>query len=146
MDILCDIDGTLADARHRLHHVQKEPKDWDAFFNACPGDSCIRVMANVVKALQVDHRIIFVTGRPERIRQKTIDWLGIHGLLIEGQAHMLMRKDEDHQPDWMLKEQMLKLLRTHGYKPRLAIEDRKQVVEMYRKRGLIVLQCAEGDY
>jgi hypothetical protein len=32
MDILVDIDGTLADCTHRLHHIQKQPKDWDAFF------------------------------------------------------------------------------------------------------------------
>lgn len=30
-----DIDGTLADLTHRLHHIQKQPKDWDAFFDAC---------------------------------------------------------------------------------------------------------------
>ena len=27
-----DIDGVLADATHREHHVTKKPKDWDAFF------------------------------------------------------------------------------------------------------------------
>lgn len=27
-----DIDGVLADVRHRLPHVQGRPKDWDAFF------------------------------------------------------------------------------------------------------------------
>ena len=31
-----DIDGTLADASHRLHHIQNGNKDWDAFFARAP--------------------------------------------------------------------------------------------------------------
>ena len=27
-----DIDGVLADVRHRLHHVERSPKNWDGFF------------------------------------------------------------------------------------------------------------------
>lgn len=33
--ILCDVDGTVADLSHRLHHIRREdgkPKDWEAFF------------------------------------------------------------------------------------------------------------------
>src|SRR5664280_1362634 len=33
-----DIDGVLADVRHRLPHVQSRPKDWDAFFAAIGKD------------------------------------------------------------------------------------------------------------
>ena len=33
-----DIDGVLADVRHRLRHVEQRPKDWDAFFAAEPDD------------------------------------------------------------------------------------------------------------
>ena len=31
MDIIVDIDGTIADVRHRLHHVKDGKKDWNAF-------------------------------------------------------------------------------------------------------------------
>ena len=30
--VICDIDGTLADVQHRLHHLEGDPKDWDGFF------------------------------------------------------------------------------------------------------------------
>ena len=33
-----DIDGVLADVRHRLHHLDKRPKDWAAFFAAAGRD------------------------------------------------------------------------------------------------------------
>ena len=29
-----DLDGTLADVRHRLHHIEGRRRDWDAFFSA----------------------------------------------------------------------------------------------------------------
>ena len=35
-----DIDGVLADVSHRLGHVQRRPKDWDAFFAAAPETRC----------------------------------------------------------------------------------------------------------
>src|SRR5262245_11549079 len=146
MDILVDIDGTLADSTHRLPLIQGEHQEWDKCFDACDKDAPIGVMCAFVQSLQEQHRVIFVTGRPERIRAKTIDWLGKHGCLIEMPPHLLMRKDGDHRPDFVVKEEMLKLMRIHKYRPRLVIEDRRQVVEMWRRRGLIVLQCAEGDY
>lgn len=34
-----DIDGTIADLSHRLPHIQKEPKDWDAFFGCVADDA-----------------------------------------------------------------------------------------------------------
>jgi hypothetical protein len=33
-----DIDGVLADVRHRLHLVEGRPKDWDGFFAAAADD------------------------------------------------------------------------------------------------------------
>ena len=33
-----DLDGTLADTRHRLHHLERRPADWDAFFAAARDD------------------------------------------------------------------------------------------------------------
>jgi hypothetical protein len=31
-----DLDGVLADVRHRLHFLDRRPKDWDGFFAAAP--------------------------------------------------------------------------------------------------------------
>lgn len=75
MSRLCfvfDIDGTLADCSHRLHHIQKEPKDWDAFFDACGDDAPMPHVIAVAKALRtVGWPIIFVSGRSDRVRQQT---------------------------------------------------------------------------
>jgi phosphoglycolate phosphatase-like HAD superfamily hydrolase len=34
-----DIDGTLADATHRLHHVTGSNRNWDAFFQEAAHDT-----------------------------------------------------------------------------------------------------------
>src|SRR5262245_49979 len=36
--VLVDIDGVVADAGHRLHLVERRPRDWDAFFAAAADD------------------------------------------------------------------------------------------------------------
>lgn len=53
--VIFDIDGTLANAEHRVHHLQKEPKDWDAFFAGCTQDTPIEPVMELV-------RLFFVTG------------------------------------------------------------------------------------
>lgn len=48
---LFDIDGTLSDLTHRLHHIQKEPKDWNAFFDGCGDDAPIKHIVNLAISL-----------------------------------------------------------------------------------------------
>lgn len=45
-----------------------------------------------------------------------------------------------------MKREAIERLRANGWDPVLAIEDRRQVVDMYRAEGLICLQCAEGNF
>ena len=33
--VICDIDGTIADLKHRVHHVTKAKKDYDSFLQRC---------------------------------------------------------------------------------------------------------------
>ncbi|WP_227254813.1 c-type cytochrome [Frigoriglobus tundricola] len=39
--VIFDIDGTLADLTHRLHHIRNGSHNWDGFFPACGNDSVI---------------------------------------------------------------------------------------------------------
>ncbi len=39
--VIFDIDGTLADCSHRLHHIQKDPADWDGFYEACEDEDWV---------------------------------------------------------------------------------------------------------
>ena len=146
MIYLVDIDGTLADLSHRLHFIEKEPKDWDGFFAACGGDAPIPKVINTVKSLERNNEILLVTGRTEDVRQQTEDWLLAKGISWDA---MYMRQSGDHRPDNIVKGELLdQILDTYCDQDDIAgvFEDRKQVVDMYRARGLQVYQVAEGNF
>lgn len=39
--VVFDIDGTLSDASHRLHHVTGGNRNWDAFFTEMAADPVV---------------------------------------------------------------------------------------------------------
>lgn len=53
MDIIFDIDGTLADCSHRLHWIQSKPKNWNAFFAgmAAPEEDLVVVVNHLIHPL-----------------------------------------------------------------------------------------------
>ena len=102
-----DIDGVLADVRHRLHHLQVRPQRWEAFFRAADRDPLLAEGAARLSAAQADHDVIYLTGRPERNRALTRTWLRAHGLPT-GPLHM--RPDDDHRPARWVKRNTLRRL------------------------------------
>jgi hypothetical protein len=149
MIVLVDIDGTLANCDHRLHLIKGDAPHWDEFFDACSDDTPIVPIVELIENIldNAANTVIFVTGRPERIRLRTLGWLSKvfenHKL---DRPLLMMRKDGDHRKDDIVKAEMLIALRQLGYNPDLAIEDRVRVAELYRQEGIVTLQCAAGDY
>ena len=158
--VICDIDGTIADCTHRLHFV-KGPSEgqygcfkpnWDAFFDACADDKPIQPIIELVKGLQrLGYRIVFLSGRSDRVLDKTVQWLSFSGFYPgENYDYLGMRKHGDHRDDTvvkleMLSELMVKMVINHE-DIFCVIDDRRRVCEMWRKQGLTVLQVAEGEF
>ena len=72
---IVDIDGTIADVRHRLHHIQgPSKKNWKAFFEGMDRDTPINAVIAQVHELEKEHDLIVVTGRPEHYRARTEKW------------------------------------------------------------------------
>lgn len=146
---LCDIDGTVADLSHRLHFIQREPSDWDGFFAACVDDAPIPEVIKTVQALRNIAGIHFVSGRSDAVRHETERWLEDNDIWYEG---LWMRKTGDHRQDHIVKAELLDELLAKqraiwGEVNILGVfEDRKQVVDMYRARGLRVFHVAEGNF
>ena len=90
-----DLDGVIADVRYRLHHLEAKPKDWDAFFAAARNDEAHPEGLVIVDTLSKDHEIVFLTGRPEHLREETIAWLDRHDL---GGHRLVMRPRGDRRP------------------------------------------------
>lgn len=132
-----DIDGVVADVRHRLHHLESRPKDWDAFFAAASEDPPLAEGVAVVQRLAADHDIVYLTGRPERLRSVTARWLAALAL-PSGDMHM--RKHSDRRPAKVTKP---RLLATIARKRSVAVvvDDDPAVCDAYEAAGFAVLRA-----
>jgi hypothetical protein len=132
-----DVDGVVADVRHRVHHVRKRPKDWGAFFAAARSDPPHAEGVELVRRLAADHEIVFLTGRPAHLRQDTEAWLARHGL---GGHRLLMRAEGDRRPAAQVK---LRALRDLGRRRTVAVvvDDDPLVLSAVEEAGFPVLRA-----
>lgn len=142
--VLVDIDGTLADNSHRQHYLQKTPKDWDGFFSQQHLDAPHEAVVWMVRLLSRSAPIMLCTGRMQKHKQVTVEWLRRHDIPVNG--NLFMRRDDDFRPDYIVKRELLDQIRAKGWEPKLVIDDRTSVVRMWRGAGLVCLQCADGDF
>lgn len=56
--VVFDVDGVLADVRHRLHFLRTRPKDWPAFFAAVPDDPPLAQGLRLAARYAVQHRLV----------------------------------------------------------------------------------------
>lgn len=138
--VICDIDGTIADLSHRLHYIQSEPRDYEAFFRAQLYDSPIIPIIRHVRTLSEDHDIVMMSGRPDSHANKTVHWLQEH--LCVNYVGLLMRRAGDHRPDDMVKEELLNTLPKERIV--LVIDDRPSVILMWKRNGLNVMEVGDG--
>lgn len=148
MIFIFDLDGTLCDNTHRLKFIQGEVKDWEGFHSLQGDDKPIWEVITVARSLaKAGHIIVYSTGRMEKGRDITKAWMQKYKVPI---GPLYMRKDGDHREDFVVKEELLDLImNAYGGGPQGyggAFEDRKQVTDMYRAKGLRVFQVAEGNY
>jgi hypothetical protein len=128
---IVDIDGVVADVRHRLHHLEGGRKDWDAFFAAAPHDDVHPEGEAIVHRLAADHDVVFVTGRPVHLRRATVAWLDEHGF---GGHEVVMRAGGDRRPAARVKLELIAELgkhRTIG----IVVDDDPLVLQALRAAG-----------
>ena len=149
MDVIFDLDGTLADLTHRLHFIATKPKNWPAFFAAAGKDSCIEPIAMVARFFAITNRVVICSGRPDDNREATEAWLTRHvwgGNGFIRHKALYMRKAGDYRADDIVKSELLDQILADGFKPELVFEDRDRVVAMWRARGIRCCQVAEGAF
>jgi uncharacterized HAD superfamily protein len=141
--VVFDIDGTLANADHRMHWVSSKPKNWKACDAAIPQDTVHTDIAWILDFLPLDTRVILCTGRSENVRTVTEEWLRNND--IEYNA-LYMRLSGDFRKDYIVKVELLQQIINDYGKPYLWFDDRQQVVDAIRAEGIRVLQVAPGDF
>jgi len=157
--IIFDVDGTLADLTHRLHHIlepdgserPKDKKNWPAFFAAAKDDLPINEIIILAQAIESDRlnpgtpgdfAIVLASGRTAETRKATEDWLAKHKVPYD---HLFMRRAGDHRDDHIVKKEYVGTMREMGYRPILAFEDRQRVVDMYRAENITTVVVGERN-
>jgi phosphoglycolate phosphatase-like HAD superfamily hydrolase len=144
-----DIDGTLANTDHRIHHikpVEGQKKSWGSFFREAykdkPYDHVLIINQMVASwgVLEAD-KIVVMTARPEDRKEDTIVWLEEHGVKYD---MLFMRPVNERKPDYEVKRDLYREHLKDSYEIVCAFEDRLQVAKMWREEGIPVLLC--GDH
>ncbi len=147
--VLCDIDSTLADTRHRRHLCptvdptrEPGPYAWDTYAMACGGDTPI---AGTVTALRMfyaaGYGVHLVSNRPHLVLQPTVTWLAQHRIPY---SNIRLRQGEETF-DSDLKVRYLGLVRARGYHPVLFLEDWPAEAAAIEAAGVPVL-CVNPRY
>lgn len=139
--IIVDIDGTLSDVSHRTHLVENTPKQWDEFFDRMVDDPVNPWCQHFVNVFfnYSSVKVLLVTGRPRNYEGQTAGWLIKHGIKYD---ELFMRPVGNCEQDRIIKERILKNDILPKYNVLFCVDDRQQVVDMWRENGLVCLQCA----
>lgn len=151
--IIIDIDGTLANCDHRRHFVTGGNKNWKSFL--APENvmkDTVNEWCDSIATMYLNSyfNIIFITGRPDCLSETTYFWLknnGWFGYCVADRSEFLfMRPENDRRPDHIVKEEIYLNHIKDKFDVLFVIDDRKSVVDMWRRNGLVCLQCAEGEF
>ena len=139
--IIVDLDGTIANNDHR-----------NAFeYHKIPNDKPIEKIVDLVKMYSdFGHDIICVSGRNagnkedhKKFHRLTKQWLDDNNIPWYS---LHMRDWNDYRKDDIVKEEIFWEKIADKYNVVLALDDRSQVVEMWRRIGVTCLQVAHGDF
>jgi hypothetical protein len=138
-----DIDGVLSDAASRQHYLESPRRDWRGFFDACGEDPVIEEVKVLLDLLDRDLVIVLLTARPERVHPLTEAWLAHYEIRWD---LLIMRGWGDYEVARDFKQSTVWELREAGFELRLAIEDDRRNVEMFRREGIPCLYKHSGYY
>jgi hypothetical protein len=122
----------IADVRHRLHHVERKPKDWAAFFGAMGADRLLPEGRDVaLEAVAAGHAVVYLTGRNESYRTTTSAWLTANGL---PEGPLVMRAENDRRPARQYKPEALRRI-ARAADVVAVVDDDEAVVRVLRAAG-----------
>lgn len=142
-----DLDGTLADNRHRQsllpnqNFLENTEEDIAKFWLAARDDQPHEAVTEIARSLFDYHTIVILTSRSEYLREQTEDWLERADVPYDD---LIMRPMEDeflHTPAFKCRE--LKSIQARGEKIAAMFEDHLGVVKAVREMGITCLHMPE---
>lgn len=147
--VVFDLDGTLANAKHRLHLLPSaNDKDtthgWDAFNLACDEDLPIEDNLELLSDLYTaGNEIVILTGRCDIAKFKTQKWLSRNIPNVE--HRLVMRQRGDHRRDVVFKQEALEGIMDAGGRILCCFDDLEHVVKHIRGMGITCHQVTHYD-
>ncbi|MFE5081472.1 hypothetical protein ACFRFN_14110 [Streptomyces mirabilis] len=132
-----DLDGTLADSAHRQRFLERKPRDWDAFFAAAPQDPPLAQGVALVLRSTEECEVVYLTGRPERCRRDTVEWLAAQGL---PEGRLWMRRNDDRRPARHTKLDVLRRL-ARDREIHVLVDDDELVCDEAERAGFRVVRA-----
>lgn len=132
-----DLDGTLADSAHRQRFLERRPRDWDAFFAAAPQDPPLAQGVALALRSTEECEVVYLTGRPERCRRDTVEWLAAQGL---PEGRVWMRRNDDRRPARHTKLDVLRRL-ARDREIHVLVDDDELVCDEAERAGFRVVRA-----
>jgi len=100
-------------------------------------------VACLVELLDKDLVVVLLTGRPVRVEPQTLAWLARYRLRWD---LLIMRDVGDYSAAREFKRDTVHDLRRYGFDLRLAFEDDRRNLEMFRSEGVPCVYVHSGYY
>lgn len=130
--VIFDLDGTLAMIGDRSPYDGK----------SCAVDKLNMSVFKLWESLAGENRIIF-SGRNGDSKKETEEWLDANDIMP---TELHMRKPGDARKDSIIKQEMFDQFIKDKYNVLFIVDDRDQVVKMWRDMGITCLQVNYGDF
>lgn len=158
--IIVDVDGTLADMKgvrgpFEWNKVHLDKPHWDVVelirdlasvgyedYDS-KSDACYECGAPEDPSFVRKYKIIIVTGRDGSCTEETCQWLHTYEIPWDD---FYIRNKGDFRKDSIVKAEIYMDHIRPKYDVKYVIDDRDQVVDMWRSLGLRVLQVAPGNF
>jgi hypothetical protein len=145
--VIVDRDGTLASVKY-IAPTTRDNDAWRQYNAAMIFDAPVPAVVDLVRRYKIHgHKIIVVSGRMEgdhpgdrRRRFQMRDWLMKHGIPFD---YLMMRAGGDTRLDSIVKAEMYDYYIAAHYDVIVVIDDREPVVNMWRSKGLKVIQVVD---
>ena len=134
--IIVDIDGTLAKNVSRGHYD----------YSRVPEDEPHKDIIHLVNSFLLSNplcELLLVSGREDSCRSATLDWLDSNNIFHD---ELFMRRTGDYRKDYIIKEEIFREHIEPYYTIEFVVDDRNQVVNMWRSIGLRCIQVADGNF
>lgn len=136
--IICDLDGTLALLNGR------SPYDG----HLCETDvlnESVAYLLNLIWSMDEDVLVYLFSGRSKdnNAEEKTIKWLNDNHVSYDA---LIMREAGDYRKDSVVKSEMFMTHIHNKFQVLFVLDDRNQVVNLWRGMGLDCFQVYNGDF